>query len=75
MRQSTYASVWLITLSAAIILAITQGARQTTGMYVSPINTDTGLGIANIAFAMAVGQFVWGAVPVSYTHLTLPTKA
>jgi predicted MFS family arabinose efflux permease len=61
-RQSTYASVWLITLSAAIILAITQGARQTTGMYVSPINTDTGLGIANIAFAMAVGQFVWGAV-------------
>ncbi|MFM7502862.1 MAG: MFS transporter [Betaproteobacteria bacterium] len=62
MRQSTYASVWLITVSAAIILAITQGARQTTGMYVSPINTDTGLGIANIAFAMAVGQFVWGAV-------------
>jgi predicted MFS family arabinose efflux permease len=61
-RPSTYASVWLITLSAAIILAITQGARQTTGMYVSPINTDTGLGIANIAFAMAVGQFVWGAV-------------
>ncbi len=61
-RQSTYASVWLITLSAAIILAITQGARQTTGMYVSPMNTDTGLGIANIAFAMAVGQFVWGAV-------------
>ena len=61
-RQSTYASVWLITLSAAIILAITQGARQTTGMYVSPINTDTGLGIANIAFAMAFGQFVWGAV-------------
>ncbi|NBQ81175.1 MAG: MFS transporter [Betaproteobacteria bacterium] len=31
-------------------------------MYVSPMNTDTGLGIANIAFAMAVGQFVWGAV-------------
>ena len=61
-RPSTYASVWLITLSAAIILAITQGARQTTGMYVSPMNTDTGLGIANIAFAMAVGQFVWGAV-------------
>ena len=61
-RPSTYPSVWLITLSAAIILAITQGARQTTGMYVSPINTDTGLGIANIAFAMAVGQFVWGAV-------------
>ncbi|NDE93600.1 MAG: MFS transporter, partial [Betaproteobacteria bacterium] len=61
-RQSTSLSFWFITLSAAIILAITQGARQTTGMYVSPMNTDTGLGIANIAFAMAVGQFVWGVV-------------
>jgi len=55
-------NMWLITISAAAILAITQGARQTTGLYVSPMNTDTGLGIANIAFAMAVGQFVWGAV-------------
>jgi predicted MFS family arabinose efflux permease len=61
-RQSISTSFWVITLSAAIILAITQGARQTTGMYVSPMNTDTGLGIANIAFAMAVGQFVWGVV-------------
>lgn len=28
----------------------------------SPMNTGTGIGLANIAFAMAVGQFVWGAV-------------
>ena len=61
-KQSQHRSLRLITISAALILAITQGARQTTGMYVSPMNTDTGLGIANIAFAMAVGQFVWGAV-------------
>ncbi len=26
-----------------------------------PLNTHTGLGIATISFAMAVGQFVWGA--------------
>ena len=31
------------------------------GLFVSPLNTTTGLGIANISFAMAVGQFIWGA--------------
>ncbi|HMH20049.1 MAG TPA: MFS transporter [Burkholderiales bacterium] len=41
---------------------ITMGARQTTGLFVSPINTSTGLGIVAISFALAVGQFVWGAV-------------
>src|SRR5688572_13016187 len=40
---------------------ITMGARQTTGLFVSPINTATGLGIVAISFALAVGQFVWGA--------------
>lgn len=40
---------------------ITMGARQTTGLFVSPINTSTGLGIVAISFALAVGQFVWGA--------------
>ena len=56
---------WLLMLSAAAILMITMGARQTTGLF-SPINTSTGLGIVAISFALAVGQFVWGAVqPVS----------
>ncbi len=31
------------------------------GLFVSPLNTTTGLGIASISFAMAVGQFIWGA--------------
>ncbi len=41
---------------------VTMGIRQTTGLFVSPLNTDTGLGIATISFALAVGQFAWGAV-------------
>ncbi len=53
---------WMLTLAAAAILMITMGARQTTGLFVSPINTSTGLGIVAISFALAVGQFVWGAV-------------
>ena len=41
---------------------VTMGIRQSTGLFVSPINTDTGLGIVTISFALAIGQFVWGAV-------------
>jgi predicted MFS family arabinose efflux permease len=46
--------------SAAAILLITMGARQTLGLFVAPLNRATGLGIVAISFAMAIGQFVWG---------------
>jgi MFS family permease len=42
-------------------MTITMGARQSMGLFVSPLNTATGLGIVAISFAMAVGQFTWGA--------------
>ena len=51
---------WTLTLIAAAILMVTMGARQSLGLFVSPLNTSTGLGIVTISFAMAVGQFVWG---------------
>ena len=54
-------NAWRLMLAAAAILMITMGARQTTGLFVSPLNTATGLGIVAISFALAVGQFVWGA--------------
>lgn len=54
-------AAWLLILAAAAILMITMGARLTTGLFISPINTSTGLGIASISFALAIGQFVWGA--------------
>lgn len=64
MNNSTR-TAWLIMLSAAAILAITMGARQSIGLFVSPINAATGLGIVSISFALAVGQFIWGlAQPV-----------
>jgi MFS family permease len=52
---------WTLVLSAAAILAVTMGARQCLGLFVSPINTATGAGIVAVSFALAVGQFVWGA--------------
>jgi MFS family permease len=56
---------WLLILAASAILMITMGARLTTGLFMSPMNTSTGLGIASVSFALAIGQFMWGvAQPV-----------
>lgn len=53
--------LWIITLSAAGILMVTMGARQSLGLFLAPLDASTGLGVASISFAMAIGQFVWGA--------------
>jgi MFS family permease len=52
---------WILAISGAAILAVTMGIRQSLGLFVSPLNTATGLGIVTVSFALAVGQFVWGA--------------
>ena len=54
--------VLVVTLSAAGILMVTMGIRQSFGLFVSPVNATTGLGIVTISFALAIAQFVWGAV-------------
>ena len=53
---------WPIALAAAAILMITNGIRQSFGLFVAPIDAATGLGIASISFAMAVAQLMWGVV-------------
>lgn len=53
---------WTLTLVAAAVLMVTMGARQSFGLFISPLNTSTGLGVVTISFALAVGQFVWGAI-------------
>jgi MFS family permease len=50
-----------VTFAAAAFLMVTMGMRQSLGLFVSPINSSTGLGIASISFALAVAQFTWGA--------------
>ncbi|MEO6928423.1 MAG: MFS transporter [Casimicrobiaceae bacterium] len=52
----------IVTLAAAAILMVTMGARQTLGLFISPLNTSTGLGIATISFALAIAQFAWGVI-------------
>ncbi len=49
-----------VIFSAAGILLITMGIRQTTGLLIAPISASTGLGIVALSLAFAIGQFVWG---------------
>ena len=51
---------WLA-LAAGAILMITMGARQTAGLFLLPITKATGVSIVSFSFALAVGQFVFGA--------------
>ncbi|MCL4744961.1 MAG: MFS transporter [Burkholderiaceae bacterium] len=60
-NAATRAALWGLLLPAAAILMMTMGPRQVSGLFVSPLNTTTGIGIVGISFALAVGQFVWGA--------------
>ncbi|HKX38529.1 MAG TPA: MFS transporter, partial [Burkholderiales bacterium] len=52
---------WLLTAAAVALLAITMGSRSVFGLFLSPLNSATGLGIATISFAVAVSQLTWGA--------------
>jgi MFS family permease len=63
MTENTKEQYWgFITLAAAALLMVTMGARQSLGLFVAPLNASTGLGLVTISLAMAVNQFVWGAV-------------
>jgi predicted MFS family arabinose efflux permease len=59
-------SAWVIMLAAAAILMVTMGARQSLGLFISPLKSSTGLGIATISLALAIAQLMWGIIqPVS----------
>jgi len=59
-------SAWVITLAAAAMLMVTMGARQSLGLFISPLNNSTGLGVTTISLAFAIAQLMWGVIqPVS----------
>lgn len=61
-RSLSRPDVLVTTLAAAGILMITMGARQSLGLFISPMNISTGLTVATISLALAIGQFAWGAI-------------
>jgi predicted MFS family arabinose efflux permease len=51
---------WKITAAATALTALIAGSRTSFGLFLSPINTSTGLGMASISLAAAVGQLAAG---------------
>lgn len=60
MPKRSHHAIWLVLLAAAGTFALTMGVRNTMGLYLSSLNTSTGLGIGNISLAFAFGQLWWG---------------
>ncbi|MFP5401159.1 MAG: MFS transporter [Gammaproteobacteria bacterium] len=54
--------VLVVTLAAAGLLMVTMGVRQSFGLFVSPLNSATGMGVATVSLALAIGQLSWGAI-------------
>ena len=52
--------VAVVLLAAAGCFALTMGARQSMGLFLSPLNSATGLGLGSISLAFAFGQLWWG---------------
>ena len=51
---------WCLMISAGLVFAIIFGIRQSQALFISPLNTKTGLGIAAISLAFACAQLMWG---------------
>jgi len=51
---------WLVMLAAAGTFGLTMGTRQSMGLFLSSLNTATGLGLGSISLAFAFGQLWWG---------------
>ncbi|MCW5636123.1 MAG: MFS transporter [Rubrivivax sp.] len=54
------ARAWCVTLAAAALMALVVGGRSSFGLFVSPLNGASGLGLANLSLALALGQLAIG---------------
>ena len=65
MKTTTQPYVAFI-VAACLVLLVTMGIRQSLGLFVQPIVLNTGISIAVVSLAMAVGQVIWGfAQPIA----------
>jgi predicted MFS family arabinose efflux permease len=53
-------AVWRTVAAATLLMALVMGSRSAFGLFVSPLNSATGIGLAGLAFAIAVGQLAQG---------------
>ncbi|KJK20985.1 MFS transporter [Burkholderiaceae bacterium 16] len=50
----------LVVVSAALILSVVMGIRQTFGLFIGPLSFDRGMPVTVIAFAIALHNLAWG---------------
>ena len=55
----TRKQLWLIAV-AGLVFALIFGVRQSQALFISPLNSASGLGIAAISLAFACAQLMWG---------------
>ncbi|MDA0225107.1 MAG: MFS transporter [Proteobacteria bacterium] len=64
--QASQRSFLLVALAAGAVFALGLGIRQAQPLFISPINTATGIGYATISLAFGVAQLMWGvAQPIA----------
>jgi sugar phosphate permease len=51
--------LWIIA-AAGLVFALIFGVRQSVALFIGPIHSATGLGIAAISLAFACAQLMWG---------------
>jgi len=51
--------LWIVA-AAGLVFALVFGVRQSVALFIGPINSATGLGIAAISLAFACSQLMWG---------------
>jgi predicted MFS family arabinose efflux permease len=61
--------LWVITLSAGLIIAVTVGLRQSAGLYIVPVTKSLNTGIEPFSTAMAIANLLWGATGIFFGAL------
>src|SRR5271155_3533641 len=61
-NEGSERTAWVVTLAAGAILMVTLGARQSLGLFISPLRISTGVSITTISLALAIGQLMWGVI-------------
>jgi predicted MFS family arabinose efflux permease len=52
--------LWVVVLSAGLIVGVAMGLRQVMGLYLPPMTAALGIGVEPFSTAMAVANLIWG---------------
>ena len=52
--------LWVIVLSAGLIVGVTMGMRQVMGLYLPPMTLELGIGREPFSNAMGIANLIWG---------------